>query len=267
MPDPPVDAGGGRRHLSSSQIVDATRGRGQAPASSRSASSSSPARRRRRRRARARRSTTGSPPCRSSWNIVPNGRDAIMGMEVPLADSVFPTVVYRRYSAHWRKPLPNAPRDERRRAPHPGPADPGARRRPPARPLQEHGHAAPRPALDALPRRALPAELRRRLRARLLRPRTANVKPGQTCTYRLTAGEDSAGVWPYHDHSPSMMDSIAGGMYGMLSILGRDEHAPDREFEVVLAPMGKLQDDRRPRLRRQHAGLPREGRRRSCSGT
>ena len=29
----------------------------------------------------------------------------------------------------------------------------------------------------------------------------------------------SAGVWPYHDHSPSMMDSIAGGMYGALSIL------------------------------------------------
>ena len=36
----------------------------------------------------------------------------------------------------------------------------------------------------------------------------ANVKPGQTFTYRLVAGPDSAGVWPYHDHSPSMMDSI-----------------------------------------------------------
>src|SRR5438105_4088400 len=53
-------------------------------------------------------------------------------------------------------------------------------------------------------------------------------------------GDDSAGVWPYHDHSPSMMDSIEGGMYGMLSILGRHERAPDREFEVVLAPMGKF---------------------------
>ena len=28
-------------------------------------------------------------------------------------------------------------------------------------------------------------------------------------------------------------------MYGMLSILGANEQAPDREFEVVLAPMGK----------------------------
>ncbi len=36
-----------------------------------------------------------------------------------------------------------------------------------------------------------------------------------------------------------MMESIGGGMFGMLSILGRNEKAPDREFEVVLAPMGK----------------------------
>ena len=63
---------------------------------------------------------------------------------------------------------------------------------------------------------------------------------GPDVHYELTAGEDSAGVWPYHDHSPSMMDSIDGGMFGMLSILGRNERAPDREFEVALAPMGKL---------------------------
>ena len=37
-----------------------------------------------------------------------------------------------------------------------------------------------------------------------------------------------------------MTDSIGGGMFGMLSILGRNERAPDREFEVVLAPMGKF---------------------------
>src|SRR5947208_14911551 len=60
----------------------------------------------------------------------------------------------------------------------------------------------------------------------------ADVKFGRTWTYRLTAGPDSVGVWPYHDHSPSMMDSIAGGMFGMLSILGRHARAPDREFEV-----------------------------------
>ena len=58
---------------------------------------------------------------------------------------------------------------------------------------------------------------------------------------QLTAGADSVGVWPYHDHSPSMEDSIAGGMYGMLSILGAHEQRPDREFEVVFAPMGAFQ--------------------------
>jgi FtsP/CotA-like multicopper oxidase with cupredoxin domain len=68
-----------------------------------------------------------------------------------------------------------------------------------------------------------------------------DVRPGQTWTYRLTAGKDSAGVWPYHDHSPSMEESIAGGMYGMLSIFGRHEQLPDREFVVVMAPMGSFQ--------------------------
>jgi len=47
-------------------------------------------------------------------------------------------------------------------------------------------------------------------------------------------------VWPYHDHSQSMQASIEGGMYGMLSILGRNERAPDREFEVALVPWGKF---------------------------
>jgi plastocyanin len=35
--------------------------------------------------------------------------------------------------------------------------------------------------------------------------------------------------------------SIAGGMYGMLSILGRKERAPDREFVVVFSPVGQFQ--------------------------
>jgi manganese oxidase len=71
--------------------------------------------------------------------------------------------------------------------------------------------------------------------------RDGDVKPGQSFTYELTAGADSVGVWPYHDHSLSMEESIAGGMYGMLSILGRGQARPDREFEVVFAPMGDFQ--------------------------
>ena len=67
-----------------------------------------------------------------------------------------------------------------------------------------------------------------------------DVMPGHTWTYRLTAGPDSVGVWPYHDHSPSMEQSIDGGMFGMLSILGRHDRAPDREFEVVFSQFGNF---------------------------
>ena len=173
------------------------------------------------------------------WNIVPNGRDAIMGMDVPREDSVLSTVVYRRYSPNWRKPLENAPRASADGLLIPGPliqARVGDRLRIHFKnmdtlrnaPHSMHFHGVRyQPASDGayIPGFSGPG---------------ANVKPGRTFTYRLTAGEDSAGVWPYHDHSPSMMDSIGGGMVGMLSILGRDEPAPDHEFEVVLAPMGKF---------------------------
>jgi FtsP/CotA-like multicopper oxidase with cupredoxin domain len=62
------------------------------------------------------------------------------------------------------------------------------------------------------------------------------VKPGQSFTYRLTAGRGSAGVWPYHDHSVSMEESIAGGMFGALSIAQRRERRADREYLVAFAP-------------------------------
>ena len=54
-----------------------------------------------------------------TWNMVPNGRDAIMGMDIPREDSVFETVVYRRYTANWRKPLGERAARQRGRAPHP----------------------------------------------------------------------------------------------------------------------------------------------------
>jgi FtsP/CotA-like multicopper oxidase with cupredoxin domain len=65
-----------------------------------------------------------------------------------------------------------------------------------------------------------------------------DVRPGGSYTYRLVAGRDSAGVWPYHDHSPSMMESIGGGMYGALSILGAKERRADKEFVVFLSSLG-----------------------------
>jgi FtsP/CotA-like multicopper oxidase with cupredoxin domain len=191
------------------------------------------------------------------WNIAPNGHDAlamdmkmpsgsmpgmmgmVMGATLPTSQTVVRTVVYRRYSAHWKKPLPNADPSSADGLLIPGPLiqarvgdhlrihfkNMDTLRRAPHS-MHFHGvHYAPSSDGAYLPG---------------FSGRDADVLPGQTYTYRLTAGADSAGVWPYHDHSPSMHASIDGGMYGMLSILGRHERAPDREFEVVFAPWGKF---------------------------
>jgi len=175
----------------------------------------------------------------TSWNIVPNGRDAIMNMEIDPADSIMPTVVYRRYSKGWAKPLPNAARSNADGLTIPGPlikARVGDRLRIHFKnmdtlrhdPHSMHFHGVHyRPSSDGA---YVPG----------FSGKDADVPVGQTWTYRLTAGKDSFGVWPYHDHSPSMDASIAGGMFGMLSILKRHERAPDREFEVVFTPFGKF---------------------------
>ncbi len=172
------------------------------------------------------------------WNVAPSGRDPMMGVKVNPADAIFPTVVYRRYSPCWRRPLDNASLSNADWLLIPGPLiharvgdtllihfknldnlrhDPHS--------MHFHGvHYAPRSDGAYVPG---------------FSGRDANVKFGQTYTYRLRAGSDSAGVWPYHDHSMSMEQSIAGGMFGMLSILRRHERRPDREFEVVFSPFGK----------------------------
>ena len=52
---------------------------------------------------------SGSPPTPVTWNVVPNQRDAITNTDIDPSRSVFPTVVYRRYTRGWRKPLANSP--------------------------------------------------------------------------------------------------------------------------------------------------------------
>ncbi len=174
-----------------------------------------------------------------TWNAVPNQFDAITGAAHPPSETVFPTVVYRRYTRGWQHPLPNTPVSGNQN--HiPGPllrARVGDRLLVHFRNLDlatRHSHSMHfhgvryRPSSDGA---FVPG----------VSGRDGDVKPGQTWTYRLTAARSSAGVWPYHDHSRSMEESIGGGMYGMLSIMGRDEPLPDREFVVVLAPMGDFQ--------------------------
>ena len=46
----------------------------------------------------------------TNWNVIPNEKDAMSGMTFTPAQTVVPTVVYRRYSPRWRKALPNNPR-------------------------------------------------------------------------------------------------------------------------------------------------------------
>ena len=108
-----------------------------------------------------------------TWNMSPNERDAIHGMPLSPSQTVFPTVVYRRYSAALGPPDAQHRRGHEQPGPHPRTAAARAGRRLAARPLQEHGHALQAPALHALPRRALPAQLGRRLRARASRAATA----------------------------------------------------------------------------------------------
>jgi manganese oxidase len=162
------------------------------------------------------------------WNAVPNARDAIHGTRFDRAETVFPTVVYRRYTRGWGRQLP-------RGAGFTGPlirARVGDRLRIHFKnldtlrdePHSMHFHGVEyKPSSDGV---WLP----------LFSGKGGNVKPGESFTYRLTAGPASAGFWPYHDHSASMEESIDGGMYGGLSIAGRREQRADREFVVTFAP-------------------------------
>ena len=164
-----------------------------------------------------------------TWHVVPNERNAIEGDRFSPQNTTFQTIVYREFTPDFAKQIPNAAGDR-------GIQGPLIRARVGDtilvhfrnldslfnRPHSMHFHGVSyRPGSDGayIPGFSGPG---------------ANVKPGQTFTYRLVAGPDSAGVWPYHDHSPSMMDSISGGLYGALSILGPGERAPDHEFVVYL---------------------------------
>ena len=175
-----------------------------------------------------------------TWNAVPNARDAIHGTRFDAAQTTFPTVVYKRYAKDWKRPRQLAYERGAGAGSIPGPlirARVGDKLRIHFKNLDMlhdqvhsmHFHGVDyKPSSDGI---YLP----------LHSSKGGNVQPGQSFTYRLTAGPGSAGVWPYHDHSASMEASIAGGMFGALSIAGRRERRPDREYVVVFAPWHGLQ--------------------------
>jgi FtsP/CotA-like multicopper oxidase with cupredoxin domain len=163
----------------------------------------------------------------ATWNAVPNARDALHGTAYPAAETTFPTVVYRRYTKDWRRrlggtqlagPLIRARVGDELRI-HFKNKD---TLRDQAHSMHFHG-VAYEPSSDGV---WLP----------LHSGKGGRVLPGRSFTYELTAGPGSAGVWPYHDHSTAMEDSIAGGMYGALSIAARGERRADREYLVAFAP-------------------------------
>jgi FtsP/CotA-like multicopper oxidase with cupredoxin domain len=162
------------------------------------------------------------------WDVVPSGTDPMTGTVYPKSATRDWTVVYRLYDRNWRHLKAGASM--------PGPlirARVGDRifvhfknldfRFGHAHSMHFHGVEYPFASDGSY----IPG----------ISGRGADVRPGQTFTYSLRAGKDSAGAWPYHDHSTSMDESIAGGLYGMLSILGKRERKPDREFVVALTSM------------------------------
>lgn len=164
------------------------------------------------------------------WNVVPNGRNAIEKERFPRSKTTMRTVVYRAFTRDFEQPVPIAPGNQGLQGPlikatvgdrlviHFRNLDSLTNQ-----PHSMHFHGVRYgPGSDGayLPGFSGPG---------------AAVKPGQEFTYRLTADGGSAGVWPYHDHSASMMDAIGGGLYGALSIAAPGERAPDRENVVFLS--------------------------------
>ncbi len=168
-----------------------------------------------------------------TWNIVPSGRDPISGRVVTPAESTMQTVLYRKFTRDWGRPLPDRF--------HSGDND-----------------GIPGPTIRARVGDTVLVHFRN-MDTAFNRPHSmhfhgfhysfssdgsfipgetgigAAVPPGESVTYRLRAVRGTAGVWPYHDHGPNMQESIRGGMYGAIVIRGARERRPDRENVVFFA--------------------------------
>ncbi|MCC6831852.1 MAG: multicopper oxidase domain-containing protein [Thermoleophilia bacterium] len=165
------------------------------------------------------------------WDVVPNGKDALHGIAIPAEKRILTAVVYRAYTRGWKRRLPNTAAAGDNDG-IPGPViearvgdevivhfkneDRHYRQK-----HSMHFHAFTyAPASDGA---FIPQ----------VSGRGANVPVGRSFTYRLVAGPQSYGTWPYHDHSSTMHDSIPRGLYGAVVIYRRNEALPDRRFVVA----------------------------------
>ncbi len=166
-----------------------------------------------------------------TWNIVPSGRDPISGTTFTPEDTVMETVLYKRFTRNWAQPWPN----RRVVGDNDGIPGPTIRARVGDRVIVHFKNMDPERAHSMhfhgfrYPFRSDGAFIPGASAA------GGNVLPGRTWTYRLRAVRSSRGVWPYHDHSTTMHESIMGGMYGAISILGRRERRADRENIVFFS--------------------------------
>ncbi len=168
-----------------------------------------------------------------TWNVVPSGRDPISGMTFEPEETTMETVLYKRFTRNWASPWPN-------------------------RATVGDNDGIPGPTIRARVGDTVVVHFRN-MDTAFERPhsmhfhgfryrfasdgsfipgfstREGNVPPGGTATYRLRAVRGSRGVWSYHDHSASMHESIMGGMYGAISILGARERRPRRENIVFFS--------------------------------
>jgi len=171
------------------------------------------------------------------WDLAPNGRDPVMDEPVAAESHRFAATVYRRFTPGWRRPWPNRASGDNGGIPGPtiraSVGDTvlvhfknldGANRR--AHSMHFHAFRyAPGSDGTYIPFVSGPG---------------GEVGYGRSFTYRLLALPDSYGVWPYHDHSTFMHESIDAGLYGAIVITRPEDPAPDREFVVFLAQHGGL---------------------------
>lgn len=167
------------------------------------------------------------------WDVAPNGRDVLMDRQIALTDRTMDGVVYRRYTRGWKRPMPNTARSGDNDG-VPGPViearvgdtilvhfkneDRVHRQR-----HSMHFHAFTyKPDSDGT---FIPQ----------ISGRGGNVPVGKSFTYRLVAGPQSYGTWPYHDHSSTMHDSLPRGLYGVIAIMRKNEKPPDRRFVVAFS--------------------------------
>jgi FtsP/CotA-like multicopper oxidase with cupredoxin domain len=209
------------------------------------------------------RSPAGRGKVREYWlaaaplptNVVPTGRDEMMGTTFTAADTTYVALGYRAYTPQWGTPLPGSSE----LGPNTGLPGPVLRGEVGdtiivhfrnddthyQQPHSIHPHGV----------RYTPASDGARTAADPHKPGTA-VPPGATYTYDVLPS--SVGTWPYHDHStpfripgprtngtsgggmsmgedtPTMEIGAQLGLIGMLVLTEPGETRPDREFYLIL---------------------------------